>query len=106
MHRQGFSMNRLVSLLVALGGVVLGGFVLIGPLVSALTAAQTEAAAAADGASDGWVPARTPWGEPDLQGIWGTVNLTSSDQDEASWSEDQAAVTSAHTVNDRARSIR
>ena len=28
----------------------------------------------------------------------GTVNLTSPGQDEASWSEDQAAVTSAHTV--------
>ena len=36
----------------------------------------------------------------------GTVNLTSPGQDEASWSEDYAAVTSAHTVNDRARNIR
>ena len=36
----------------------------------------------------------------------GTVNLTSLGQDEASRSEDQAAVTSAHTVNDRARNIR
>ena len=34
------------------------------------------------------------------------VKLTSLDQDEANESEDQAAVTSAHTVNDRARSIR
>ena len=34
----------------------------------------------------------------------GTVNLTSPGQDEASWSEDQAAVTWAHTVNDRATS--
>ena len=36
----------------------------------------------------------------------GTVKLTSLDQDEANQSEDQAAVTSAHTVTDRARSIR
>ena len=36
----------------------------------------------------------------------GTVNLTSPGQNEASWSDDQAAVTSAHTVNDRARNIR
>ena len=35
-----------------------------------------------------------------------TVKLTSLDQDEANSSEDQAAVTSAHTVNDRARNIR
>ena len=35
-----------------------------------------------------------------------TVKLTSLDQDEANESEDQAAVTAAHTVNDRARSIR
>ena len=34
------------------------------------------------------------------------LGLTSLDQDEANQSEDQAAVTSAHTVNDRARSIR
>ena len=36
----------------------------------------------------------------------GSVKLTSLDQDEAGSSEDQAAVTSAHTVNDRARNIR
>ncbi len=34
-----------------------------------------------------------------------TVKLTSLDQDEANSSEDQAAVTSTHTVNDRAHSI-
>ena len=34
------------------------------------------------------------------------VKLTSLDQDEANQLEDQAAVTSAYTVNDRARSIR
>ena len=36
----------------------------------------------------------------------GTVNLTSPGQNEASLSQDQAAVTWAHTVNDRARNIR
>ena len=35
-----------------------------------------------------------------------TVKLTSPGQDEASRSEDQAAVTAAHTVNDCARNIR
>ena len=35
-----------------------------------------------------------------------TVKLTRRGQDEASWSEDQAAVTWAHTVNERARNIR
>ena len=43
---------------------------------------------------------------PTGRGIMLTVTLTSLDQDEANSSEDQAAVTSAHTVNDRARSIR
>ena len=69
MYRQGSSMNR-SCLLVTLGGLLLGGLLLLGPLVSAPSAAQTEAVATADGASDGWVPARTPWDEPDLQGIW------------------------------------
>ena len=36
----------------------------------------------------------------------GTVKLTSPGHTRASYPEDQAAVTSAHTVNDRARSIR
>ena len=63
-------MNRSFLVLVTLGGLVLGGLLLLGPLVSAPTAAQTEAAAADDGASEEWVSARTPWGEPDLQGIW------------------------------------
>lgn len=68
MRRQGSSMNRSVFVPVTLGGLVLGGLLLVGALVSEPTAAQTEVAP--DGASDGWVPARTPWGEPDLQGIW------------------------------------
>ena len=43
---------------------------------------------------------------PTGRGIMLTVTLTSLDQDEANSSEDQAAVTSAHTVNARARNIR
>ena len=39
-------------------------------------------------------------------GMMLTVKLTSPGQDEASWPEDQAAVTAAHTVNDRARNRR
>ena len=39
-------------------------------------------------------------------GMMLTVKLTSPGQDEASWPEDQAPVTAAHTVSDRARSIR
>ena len=35
-----------------------------------------------------------------------TVKLTSPGHTRASYPEDQTAVTSAHTVNDRARSIR
>ena len=43
------------------------------PLVAALAAAMTIGLAAAGAAQEtdaGWVPERTPWGHPDLQGVW------------------------------------
>lgn len=68
MLRQKVSMNRVV-LLVTFGGIALVIALLLGPQASVRAVAQTEGAAAA-GATEEWVPARTPWGAPDLQGIW------------------------------------
>ena len=38
--------------------------------------AAAQQAPADSGASDAWVPAQTPWGDPDLQGIWNSKTQT------------------------------
>ncbi len=40
-------------------------------LIPTSVASQTQGAAA-----DGWAPSRTPWGEPDLQGVWDYRTIT------------------------------
>ena len=40
-------------------------------LVTAGMAGQTQTAAA-----DSWTPSRTPWGDPDLQGVWSFATIT------------------------------
>ena len=35
------------------------------------------------GPDDGWVPARTPWGDPDLQGIWNSKTQTPLERPES-----------------------
>ena len=54
--------------------------VVLAPGVPAADAAAAEApgprAAQAPAASPGWTAPRTPWGEPDLQGIWTNATLT------------------------------
>ena len=36
----------------------------------------TQEPPASAGPDDGWVPARTPWGDPDLEGIWNSKTQT------------------------------
>ena len=43
---------------------------LLGAPASDQILGQTAAPEAGDGGADGWAPPQTPWGEPDLQGIW------------------------------------
>ena len=47
----------------------------IGPAVAVL-ALVPATAMAQSGAEDGWTTPRTPWGEPDLQGVWTSATLT------------------------------
>ena len=43
---------------------------LLGAPASDQILGQTAAPETGDGGADGWAPPQTPWGEPDLQGIW------------------------------------
>ncbi len=42
----------------------------VAALITAVAVVLAAAPAAAQHADAGWTPARTPWGHPDLQGIW------------------------------------
>ena len=56
--------------------VALAGVIGVVCLASAPVVAQTTTAAARGSASaDPWSPPRTPWGDPDLQGIWPSANI-------------------------------
>jgi hypothetical protein len=60
---------------------VFAGFVLIAPAAadagqSASAPEKTPPAAKQGSARTGWSPARTPWGQPDLRGIWDFQSVT------------------------------
>ena len=44
--------------------------VALGALVAAPLAAQTTSARASARATRAWTAPRTPWGDPDLEGVW------------------------------------
>jgi hypothetical protein len=45
----------------------------VGPLVAAAFIALASAVVATQTANDEWTAPRTPWGDPDLQGIWSNI---------------------------------
>src|SRR5262245_55966554 len=71
-------------------------------LVAAMTVASLRLLAAT---AAGWTPPRTPWGDPDLQGVWTYATMTPLERprhpaDKATLSNEEAAAYEKRT-NDR-----
>src|SRR5690349_5868260 len=62
----------MIKRILALGGIGIG----IGLMIC--SSAQTAVAQQSGGNNAGWTPPKTPWGEPDLQGMWPLNHLIST----------------------------
>ena len=62
-------MKRVLGTVSVLGAVIVGMSWVAGP-------AFGQGAPSWAGVEEGWTPPRTPWGAPDLQGIWNSKNST------------------------------
>jgi hypothetical protein len=75
-------------------------------LVSVVVVALTPVGALGQGTGSNAPSARTPWGEPDLQGLWTSATLTPLERpdrmaDKTSLTDEEAAAMEQQTIESR-----